>query len=315
MAGAADAAAPVPPSGEQIEVAHGRQRLVVVTGGGGIRSYRAGGRDLLDGYAEDEPCAGARGQLLIPWPNRLRGGRYSFQGRERQVALTDPEHGGAIHGFTREHTWTVVERDRSSAVLGHRLLAQSGYPHVLDVRVRYQLDGTGLTVQVDARNAGAGPAPYASGAHPYLRAAEGLIDECELRIPAQTRLLTDKARIPVGQESVAGTAYDFREPREIGGMKIDAAFSDLIRDGDGRVRTVLRDPRSGVSLTAWMDAAHEFLMIFTGDTLAHRRRQGLGVEPMTSPPNSFATGDHLTVLQPGEMHSAAWGIAPGGIDL
>jgi aldose 1-epimerase len=50
--------APRPPSGEQIEIAHGDQRAVVVEVGGGLRTYTAGGRAILDGYGETD-CAAA----------------------------------------------------------------------------------------------------------------------------------------------------------------------------------------------------------------------------------------------------------------
>ena len=62
------------PSGEQIEIAFGEQRAVVVEVGGGLRSYRAGSADLLDGYDATELSTSGRGQVLMPWPNRLQGG-------------------------------------------------------------------------------------------------------------------------------------------------------------------------------------------------------------------------------------------------
>jgi aldose 1-epimerase len=69
------------PSGEQIELAADGQRVVVVEVGGGLRSYSVDGRAVLDGYGENELCTSGRGQVLIPWPNRLQGGSYEFSGR------------------------------------------------------------------------------------------------------------------------------------------------------------------------------------------------------------------------------------------
>ena len=75
----------ISPSGEQIEIAHGDQRAVVVEVGGGLRAYSAGGRELLDGYAADGQIPSGRGQVLIPWPNRLEDGAYEFDGRRHQA--------------------------------------------------------------------------------------------------------------------------------------------------------------------------------------------------------------------------------------
>jgi galactose mutarotase-like enzyme len=44
----------IAPSGEQITIAAGDQQAVVVEVGGGLRSYSAGGRELVDGYSADE---------------------------------------------------------------------------------------------------------------------------------------------------------------------------------------------------------------------------------------------------------------------
>ena len=64
------------PSGRQVELRHGEQRAVIVENGGGLRSYTAGGRAVLDGYPESELASAGRGQVLFPWPNRLAGGRW-----------------------------------------------------------------------------------------------------------------------------------------------------------------------------------------------------------------------------------------------
>src|SRR5687768_16737287 len=96
-----------PPSGHQIEIQHGGQRAVVVEVGGGLREYVVDGRPVLDGYAEGEMADGARGQPLLPWPNRLDGGRYDFGGRSFQLPIDEVERQNAIHGLTRWANWNV----------------------------------------------------------------------------------------------------------------------------------------------------------------------------------------------------------------
>ena len=61
-----------------------------------------------------------------------------------------------------------------------------------------------------------------------------------------------------------------------------------------------------------MDAAYPYLQIFTGDTLPQpeRRRTGLAVEPMTCAPDAFNSGEGLITLEPGQSHTAQWGINP-----
>src|SRR3954470_5694649 len=116
------------PSGEQFEIeAHG-QRAVVVEVGGGLRSYAIAGEDVLDGYGVDEMSTSGRGQVLSPWPNRLRHGRYEFDGRGYQLALTEPERQNAIHGLVRWSPWTLAERAVDRVVMQHVIHPQPGYP-------------------------------------------------------------------------------------------------------------------------------------------------------------------------------------------
>jgi aldose 1-epimerase len=58
-----------------------------------------------------------RGQVLIPWPNRLQDGSYEFNGRRYQLPLNEPEHHNAIHGLVRWSTWTATEREVHGASL------------------------------------------------------------------------------------------------------------------------------------------------------------------------------------------------------
>ncbi len=156
----------IAPSGEQIEIAVGDQRAVVVEVGGGLRSYSAGSRELVDGYRADEMSSSGRGQVLIPWPNRLQDGRYEFDGRRHQLPLNEPEHRNAIHGLVRWANWTTAEREPHRAVMEHVLHPQPGYPFSLRISIEYALTDSGLRVRTTARNLGTDPCPYGSGAHP-----------------------------------------------------------------------------------------------------------------------------------------------------
>lgn len=301
---------PLPPSGQQFEIACGGQRATVVEVGGALREYTVGGRPVLDGYPVGEMCNGARGQTLIPWPNRLRDGRYSWQGEPLQLPLTEPPKGNAIHGLVRWAAWSAPDRGDDHVRMTHTLHPQPGYPFALALAIDYRLDAAGLTVATTAANVGAGPAPYAVGAHPYLTAGSDVIDPCTLRLPGRTALPVDDRGIPTGRQPVAGTAYDLTAARGIGGTVMDIAFTDLQRDEDGRARVVLTGPGGGPSVLLWQDEHYGYLEIFTGDSLsqADRRRRGLGVEPMTCPPNEFATGEAITMLDQGESVTTAWGI-------
>ena len=62
-------------------------------------------------------------------------------------------------------------------------------------------------------------------------------------------------------------------------------------------------PFDGRYLSVWGDDAWKYVQVFAwhGD---------LAVEPMTCPPNAFATGESVIRLEPGDVFDARWGIAP-----
>ncbi len=300
----------IAPSGEQVEISFDGQRAVVVEVGGGLRSYSADGHDVLDGYGVDEQSASGRGQVLVPWPNRLQDGSYEFDGRSHQLPLTEPENSNAIHGLVRWASWRVGEHEADRVVMEHVIHPQPGYPFTLGLGIEYALSEGGLSVRTTARNLGAVACPYGCGQHPYLTLGTPTVDTIELQAPGRRVLISDERDLPTGSEPVDATEYDFSAARTIGTTKLDNAFTDLARDDDGRARVRLRDPDGDAAVTLWVDESYGYLMLFTGDTRPDVNRRSLAVEPMTCPPNAFRTGDSLIRLEPGESTTAAWGITP-----
>lgn len=300
---------PPPPTGHQHEIRRGDQVAVAVEVGGGLRSYHVGERPVIDGYEAHEAVTGARGQQLTPWPNRLQDGAFDWDGEQLQLALSEPEHHNAIHGLARWSSWQSVHHGGESVTLGHRIHPQPGWPWCLQVEVTYALTGEGLLVRTTTRNLGDRPAPFGHGAHPYLTVGTPTVDQAQLHVPADSYLPTDERGLPTGTAAAAGDK-DFRSPRSLDGVVLDTSFTDLHRDPDGRARVSLSG--AGRTVTLWADRTYPWIEVFTGDTLpADKRRTGLGVEPMSMPPNGLRTGQGVLRLGPGAEHVGEWGINPG----
>ncbi len=298
------------PSGDQVAISHGDQHVVVVEVGGGLRTYSVAGRAVLDGYGAEEMCRSGRGQVLIPWPNRLEDGSYEFDGRRHQAPIDDPAENDAIHGLVRWAAWSVGRRGAESVVMEHLIHPRPGYPFSLALGIEYALSDAGLSVTTTATNVGPGTCPYGCGAHPYLTLGTERIDSLVLRAPGGTVLSSDERGLPTGRSPVDGTEYDFRRPRRIDSTRLDSCFTDLERDTDGIAHVELEDPKSGNALALWADNRYGYLMLFTGDPLPDVRRRSLAVEPMTCPPNAFRSGEALVRLEPGASFTSSWGISP-----
>lgn len=298
-------------SGRQVTITHGDQEAVVVEVGGGLRTYTAGGVDVVDGYGPDEMAPGAKGQSLAPWPNRLHGGTYRWDGEELEVANDEADKGNALHGFTRWRSWALKPSGEHGVLASVRLFPTPSYPFTLHVATDYTLGADGLTVTTTATNEGSAALPWGHGAHPYLTVGTPTLDTARLRVPAATYLPTDGNQIPTGRAGVEGTEFDFREARAIGSLALDYAFTDLERDERGRAWLELSAP-GGRSVQAWLGPGYHYFELFSSDPLpGSLHRRALGVEPMTCPPNAFVTGERVIRLEPGATSVLEWGIRPG----
>ncbi|MDA8371834.1 MAG: aldose 1-epimerase family protein [Nocardiopsaceae bacterium] len=294
--------------GNAIELAAGDYRAVIDRRGAALRRLTWQGQDLVWGYGSDAEPVAYQGQLLAPWPNRIADGRYVFAGAEHRLEITEPERTTALHGLVHSEPWLPQTVAPSVTRLGYTLDGAPGYPFRLELTAAYELDPvSGLTVTISAHNTGGSPAPYGTGMHPYLRVSAPL-DEATLRLPARLRLPVDGRLLPSGApEPVAGTEHDFRSPRRIGGTVLDTAFTGLDRDEEGLAWTVLSGGGTAVGL--WADRSYSWLQVFSADGLPEAaHRVGLAVEPMTCPPNAFASGDDLDVLSPEQTLGSRFGI-------
>ena len=257
--------------------------------GGGLRELQYRTRDLIEPYAEDAIAPAGHGQALLPWPNRIIGGRYTFAGEHQQLALTQPSEGNAIHGLTRWANWRLVDQQATSVRWECRLHPQPGYPHTLDLALGYQLDAErGLTVAVVAHNIGATAAPFGVGFHPYLAVAGGNVDGARLLVPAQM--------------SQPDAGIDLASGSVLRGVILDNAFGYLASDG-GRWRARLSV--GGNSTEVWADEAFRWAQVFTADPFG---RKAVAIEPMTCPADAFNSGTDLLVLESDATWSASWGI-------
>jgi len=290
-----------------VEVSAGTARLAVDLRGGGLRELVVGDWHVLDGYPAGTVPAGRRGGVLIPWPNRLRGGRWRWADRDLQLDVVSEQSPNAVHGLVTAQPWTVLERSDDAVTVGAVVEPRAGYPFRLAAAVDYELTADRLSVTVRVRNDSDTEAPLGVGLHPYVAVGggrvdelpEGAIDDAEVTIPARTAMVTDGG-LPTGETRPFDGALG-----RIGDRVIDVPLTDLDRDDDGWARVHLRGAAGALEIA--VDGSWSWLQVFSADTLpVGQRRRSLAVEPMTCPPNALADGADLVVLAAGESWSGTW---------
>ena len=281
-------------------------RLDVDLRGGGLRRLVVDGWHVLDGYPSGTIPHGRRGHVLLPWPNRLRDGRWEWDGEQHQLEISSAERPVAIHGLVSWQPWTIIERTEGVLSVGTIVEPRPGYPFRLAAAIDYALSADRLDVTLRVGNAGRTPAPFGAGMHPYLcvgATEDGAIGEAELTLPARTLMVVGADGLPTGETR----EFDGNVGR-IGERSFDDPLTDLVRDDDGWAHVELRGPAGALRFS--VDGNWPWLQVYSGDTLpAGERRRSLAVEPMTCPPNALADHTDLVVLEPGRHWQGSWSLS------
>ena len=297
-------------------------RVVVTLRGVTVISWTVDGVELIDGYASEQEFAeqaGMRSAVMVPFSNRIEGGRYSFDGREIDFHAEDPEHAGeaVIHGMLRLEdfviTGTVLNETGAIVHFFSRALrpgAYPGYPFSVDVAIDLTVTPAGLEFVIAGTNVGAESVPFASGWHPYFTIGAAPLAGLSATIPATTRIVADAELIPLHGDSafipVAGE-WDFRAGRPLSDQVIDMAFTGLIPESDGLIHSMLTDPESGRSIDVWQNSG--VMHVFTADTVTRPRGSFAmeSVEVMTNSVNRPDQSDAIR-LEPGARRTFRFGV-------
>lgn len=251
------------------------------------------------------------GVIMSPWPNRIDGGKWQYQGRTLELPINLHEQQNANHGLLMDVAYDVVEHSESSVTLGALIHARLGYPFNVYTTVSYELVESGVKISHTAVNHSSADAPYALGGHPYFKIAGVATEDLFLRSDAETVLVVDERQIPTGTMPTAHSRFDMRSGVRVGDNFYDHDFTDLPRDAEGLAHTYLT-AADGRGFDIWQDAEFKHVVIFTPDFYfsehGQEKRYACAIEPQTAGPNAFNSGDDLTWLKQGQKFVATWGI-------
>ena len=302
----------------------GIARAIVTEVAAGLRAYSVNGIDLVETFGEAVQPPMAAGIVLVPWPNRIRDGKWTQDGVTRQLAITEPGKQNASHGLLRFTPYRELSRTSDTVTLAATVFPQSGYPFHVETEVTYELTSSGLDVTHRVRNVGAEPAPVAVGAHPFLKIGDVPTADLILQVAASKHIDVDERLNAVGESPVDGTRFDLRSGVVVGDLDLDDGFGGVIATG-GRCEHSLT-AADGRSLTLWGDENMRYVQVFTprifpvsnGATNKSGvpvRGLAIAIEPMTAPANAFNSGAGLHWVAPEEQWVVRWGIRHAGFEL
>jgi aldose 1-epimerase len=209
--------------------------------------------------------------ILFPFPNRIRDGRFTFEGRSYVLPAANGPN--AIHGFAMAADWEVVEHkatsDRAFVVGRYQISKQSPdalqlWPADAVLEVRYSLAGHRLSMDVTVSNPGHNDLPYGFGIHPYFRlpfAPTGDVAKTRVILPA-SRYWVLKDSLPTGEIQPVDRRLDFRSGQAMNGLELDDVLTGLeFSENCCVARLVDLDKKAEFRLT--FDRSFRELVVFT----------------------------------------------------
>ena len=304
-------------SGQQFEIhftsaSLGDLKATIAQVGASLRQMSVGAIEVVQGFSEDQWAPYCAGAVMSPWPNRIDGGKWTYQGQELQFNLNIISQQNANHGLLLEHPYDLISRTPHSVTLGATVYPRQAYPFKVETTVTYALGENGLTVTHTAINRSAAEAPYAVGGHPYFKFSAVAPETLVVKNQAKTRTTVNERQIPTGEEATLGTQFDLRNGVRLPDVFIDQDFTDLEYDADGRAHTYLL-AEDGRGLDVWQDETFKHVVIFTPGffpTEDGGKTYTAAIEPSTAAPNAFNTGKNLAWLKTDELFTASWGVSP-----
>jgi len=154
---------------------------------------------------------------LVPFVNRIRGGCFTFRGREVRLKPNLAGDPSPLHGQGWVNPWIVESAEEASAVLSFRH-EPGEWPWAYDARQEFTLDSGSLAISLTCRNASDEPMPCGLGQHPYFPCGP----ETRLDTRVTHAWTVDENVLPV-EKVVADDHYDLRE-RLVCGQDLDNGF-------------------------------------------------------------------------------------------
>jgi aldose 1-epimerase len=241
---------------------------------------------------------------LFPWGNRVRNGKYCFQGTDYQLSINEVGLNNAIHGFVSFANFEVVEEEINEveAILTLRYTYKGTtfgfpFPFILEIQHIFSSD-EGLEINYTIKNTGEKAMPMVLGWHPYFKIEGETADDWQIEFPATHQFKSDNQMISADKVEV-----DFKGVMDLKGRTLDAVFAV---EPSSKVEAKLHSPHKNITLNVWQEGlkgGFTFMVVYIPSS-----RDCIAIEPMTGNTDAFNSEDGLLVLEAGKTFEIGCGV-------
>ena len=210
--------------------------------------------------------------ILFPFPNRIRGGSYSWDGRDYEMSTdTVPfdKTGNAIHGFCLDRPWRVTSSAENYVVGEFQLSVDAAdrlifWPADFLIELRYELRGSTLRAEFRIANPSETPLPWGLGTHAYFRLPLGSHSDskhCLVQAPVTEEWELTEC-LPTGTRNVIDSQTQLNEGAWFDQLTLDNVYTELTLTG-GILECLVMDERAGLQIVQRCPALFRELVAYT----------------------------------------------------
>lgn len=287
----------------------GNAFMLVPKQGACIIDIQLAGQSILDGCAtpiELDLNNWGKSAILLPFPNRLDAGQYTWDGKTYEFPINDTQTNNALHGFATDKPMEITEiKLENDQAMVHCMYQYDGqleaYPFPFNFSVVFRIaEPAAFEVSFKISNEGSVDMPVGMGWHPYFQLSDKL-DDMELHFFGAELVGLSERMIPTGKLY----EYDeFKTSKKIGATVLDNCFA-IENTTDSPFQVALKGEKG--TLHFWQETGpgkFNYIQLFTPPN-----RKALAIEPMTCNVNAFNNEDGLIRLKPAEEVEATFGFS------
>jgi aldose 1-epimerase len=232
--------------------------------------------------------------LLSPWVNRVRNGNYSFEGRNYQLPINEPNLGNAIHGLLARMPFDISLEASKATLTYHYDAEEKAYPFPFEMQLSYSFSvDNSFQLQFQAKNTGSGNMPFACGWHPYFNLTQGNLADWIIRFDSISKFHSDSQMIPLREES-----FDASAGVDLGKEVLDNVFR--LEPKTKHITNLYNKQKKESLYLEQSSIDFPFLVVF-----APENSNCVAIEPMSANTDAFNTGDGLRILAPNEIFQSS----------
>lgn len=232
--------------------------------------------------------------LLSPWVNRVRNGNYSFEGRNYQLPVNEPNLGNAIHGLLARMPFNISLEASKATLTYHYDAEEKAYPFPFEMQLSYSFSvDNSFQLQFQAKNIGSGNMPFACGWHPYFNLTQGNLADWIIRFDSISKFHSDSQMIPLREES-----FDASAGVDLGKEVLDNVFR--LEPKTKHITNLYNKQKKESLYLEQSSIDFPFLVVF-----APENSNCVAIEPMSANTDAFNTGDGLRILAPNEIFQSS----------